>query len=106
MSRRRDPDQSAGNTAANLRPFGVVQVCVEDVMTTLGLLLGTLLVGTGFVTFVWKLHDRSMHESLALFRNRRGGVGTALIGFVSLIVPIVSSIATGLAFVAAGVLSR
>jgi hypothetical protein len=75
-------------------------------MTAVGLVLGTLLVATGFVTLVWKLHDRSMHESLALLRRGRNDLGPAVAGLVTVVVPIVSSIAAGLAFVAAGLLNR
>ncbi len=64
------------------------------------LTFGILLIGTGFVTLIHKLHDRSMHESLAVVRNAHGDTGRAVVGFVGLLVPIVSSIATGLAIVA------
>jgi hypothetical protein len=61
------------------------------------LAFGILLIGTGFVTLIHKVHDRSMHESLALLRNAHGDTARAVGGFVSLLVPIVSSIVTGLA---------
>ena len=64
------------------------------------LAFGILLIGTGFVTLIHKLHDRSMHESLAVVRNAHGDTARAVAGFVGLLVPIVSSIATGLAIVA------
>ena len=64
------------------------------------LTFGILLIGTGFVTLIHKLHDRSMHESLAVVRNAHGDTARAVAGFVGLLVPIVSSIATGLAIVA------
>jgi len=64
------------------------------------LTFGILLIGTGFVTLIHKLHDRSMHESLAVVRNAHGDTARAVVGFVGLLVPIVSSIATGLAIVA------
>ena len=64
------------------------------------LTFGILLIGTGFVTLIHKLHDRSMHESLAVVRNAHGDTARAIAGFVGLLVPIVSSIATGLAIVA------
>jgi hypothetical protein len=64
------------------------------------LTFGILLIGTGFVTLIRKLHDRSMHESLAVVRNAHGDTARAVAGFVGLLVPIVSSIATGLAIVA------
>lgn len=58
---------------------------------------GILLIGTGFVTLIHKVHDRSMQESLLVLRNAHGDTGRAVAGFVSLLVPIVSSIATGIA---------
>ena len=64
------------------------------------LTFGILLIGTGFVTLIHRLHDRSMHESLAVVRNAHGDTARAVAGFVGLLVPIVSSIATGLAIVA------
>jgi hypothetical protein len=64
------------------------------------LTFGILLIGTGFVTLIHKLHDRSMHESLAVVRNAHGDTARAVAGFIGLLVPIVSSIATGLAIVA------
>ena len=75
-------------------------------MTVVALLLGTLLVGTGFVRLVWKLHDRSMHESLALLTGAHGHAGQAVAALVSVIVPVVSSIVVGLAFVTVGLLGR
>jgi hypothetical protein len=75
-------------------------------MTLVAFLFGILLVGAGFVRLVWKLHDRSMHESLALLTAARGNAGQAVAALVSLIVPVVSSIAAGLAFVTVGLLSR
>ena len=57
---------------------------------------GILLIGTGFVTLIHKLHDRSMQESLLMLRTAHGDTGRAVGGFVSLLAPIVSSIATGL----------
>jgi hypothetical protein len=68
--------------------------------------LGILLVGAGFVTLVRKLHDRSIHETLAQLTYARGDIASAVSAFAGLLVPIVSSIATGLAFVAVGMLTR
>jgi hypothetical protein len=68
------------------------------------LAFGILLIGTGFVTLVHKLHDRSMQESLLLLRTAHGDTGRAVGGFVSLLAPIVSSIATGLAILAVAAL--
>jgi hypothetical protein len=70
------------------------------------LVFGILLVGTGFVTMVRKLHDRSMHESLAVVRNAHGDTAKAVGAFVSLLVPIVSSIASGIAFLVVAALAR
>jgi hypothetical protein len=64
------------------------------------LTFGILLIGTGFVTLIHKLHDRSMQESLLVLRNAHGDTARAVAAFVGLLVPIVSSIATGLAIVA------
>ena len=68
------------------------------------LVFGILLVGTGFVTLIRKLHDRSFHEALAVVRNAHGDTVRAVGSFVSMTVPIVSSIATGIAFLALGML--
>jgi hypothetical protein len=68
--------------------------------------VGILLVGAGFVTLVRKLHDRSIHEALAQLTYGRRDIASAVSAFAGLLVPIVSSIATGLAFVAVGVLTR
>jgi hypothetical protein len=67
---------------------------------------GIVLVGVGFVTLIRKLHDRSVHESLAMVRNAHGDTARAVGSFVSLLVPIVSSIAGGIAVLAIGVLGR
>ena len=65
-------------------------------MSFIVLAFGILLIGTGFVTLIHKLHDRSMQESLLMLRTAHGDTGRAVGGFVSLLAPIVSSIATGL----------
>jgi len=64
------------------------------------LAFGILLIGTGIVTLIHKLHDRSMQESLLVLRNAHGDTGRAVAGFVGVLVPIVSSIASGLAILA------
>jgi hypothetical protein len=74
-------------------------------MNFVTLVFGILLVGTGVVTLIRKLHDRSVHEALAVVRNAHGDTARAVGSFVSLMVPIVSSIAGGVAFVALAILS-
>ena len=69
-------------------------------MELIVLTFGILLIGTGFVTLIHKLHDRSMQESLLVLRNAHGDTARAVAGFVGLLVPIVSSIATGVAILA------
>jgi hypothetical protein len=68
------------------------------------LVFGILLVGTGFVTLIHKLHDRSLHEALAVVRDAHGDTVQAVASFASMMVPIVSSIAGGIAFMALAVL--
>ena len=75
-------------------------------MNVVTLALGILLIGTGFVTLIHKLHDRSMQESLVVLRSAHSDTGRAVAGFVSLLVPIVSEIATGVAILAIAVLLR
>jgi len=75
-------------------------------MNFVTLVLGLLLVGAGFVTLVHKLHDRSMHESLAMLRSAHGDTARAVASFAGLLAPIVTSIAGGLAFLAIGLLTR
>lgn len=70
------------------------------------LTFGILLIGTGFVTLIHKLHDHSMQESLVVLRSAHGDTGRAVAGFVSLLVPIVSSIASGLAILGVAALLR
>jgi hypothetical protein len=70
------------------------------------LAFGILLVGIGFVTLVRKLHDRSIHDTLAQLRFARGDTTSAITAFVSLLVPIVSAIASGIAFLAVAVAGR
>jgi hypothetical protein len=73
-------------------------------MNVVTLVFGILLVGTGFVTLIRKLHDRSVHEALAVVRNAHGDTVQAVGSFVGMMVPIVSSIAGGIAFLAMAVL--
>ena len=61
--------------------------------------LGVLSIGVGFVAFVRLLHDRSMHESLAVVRNSGRNVGPSVTAFVGLLAPIVTSIVVGVVFV-------
>jgi hypothetical protein len=66
--------------------------------------LGLLLIGAGFVTLVRRLHDRSMHETMAVLRSSSRNVGPGIRAFAGLLVPIVTSIAAGVAFVVVGAL--
>lgn len=68
-------------------------------MNPVTFVVGLLLIGTGFVVMVRRLHDRSMHEALAVLGNARGNLGRAMSGLVGLAVPIVTSISVGLALV-------
>jgi len=61
--------------------------------------LGVLSIGVGFVTLVRRLHDRSMHESLAVLRNSGRNVSPSATAFVGLLAPIVTSIVVGVVFV-------
>jgi hypothetical protein len=73
-------------------------------MSFLVLAFGILLIGIGFVTLIHKLHDHSMQESLVVLRSAHGNTGPAVAGVVSLLVPIVSTIATGLAILSVAAL--
>ena len=75
-------------------------------MSFIVLAFGILLIGTGFVTLIHKLHDRSMQESLIVLRTAHGDTARAVAGFVSLLAPIVSEIATGVAILAVAALLR
>ena len=75
-------------------------------MNFVTLAFGILLIGTGFVTLVRKLHDRTIHESLAQVQFAHGDTAPAVSAFVGVLVPIVSAIASGVAFVVVGVLGR
>jgi hypothetical protein len=75
-------------------------------MNVVILVFGVLLVSTGFVTLIRKLHDRTIHETLAELRNARGDAARAISAFAGLFVPIVSAIASGVAFLAVGALGQ
>jgi hypothetical protein len=64
--------------------------------------LGLLLIGVGFVTLIRRLHDRSLQETAVVLRGSHQ-VGSGIRTFAGLLVPIVASIAVGLAFVAVAV---
>jgi len=70
-------------------------------MNPVTLIFGSLLVLAGFVMFIRRLHDRSVHDSLVMLRSR-GGLPPAIAGFVNLLAPVVASIGSGIAFVAVG----
>ena len=75
-------------------------------MNLISLLLGLLLIGTGFVVLIHKLHDRSVHEALAAVRDTHGTLAGSCAQFVGLMVPVVSSIAGGLALLALAILTH
>jgi hypothetical protein len=75
-------------------------------MSFLVVAFGILFIGAGFVTLIHKLHDRSMQESLLMLRTAHGDIGRAVAGFATVLAPIVSSIATGVAILAVAVLLR
>jgi hypothetical protein len=75
-------------------------------MNFVTLAFGILLVCTGFVALVRKLHDRSIHESLAQVQFAHGDTAPAVSAFVGLLVPIVSAIASGIAFLVVGVMGK
>ena len=68
-------------------------------MNFITFVVGLALIVAGFVALVRKVHDRSIQETVAQLRYAHGDVALAVSAFVGLLVPIVSSIATGLAFV-------
>jgi hypothetical protein len=61
--------------------------------------VGLLFIGAGFVTLVWRLHDRSIHEAIAVLRNSSHNVGSSISAFVGVLAPTVTAIAIGVAFV-------
>ena len=69
-------------------------------MNIVTLVFGLTLIGAGVVTLVRRLHDRSVQETILVLKNPIGDTPSAVSAFVGLLVPIVSSIAGGLAFVA------
>lgn len=75
-------------------------------MNFVTLVVGLLLIGIGFVALVRKVHDRSLHQALAVLRDAPGDMAPAISAFVGLLVPIVSSIAGGVAFLAVGLLGH
>jgi hypothetical protein len=75
-------------------------------MSMVALPFGILFIGTGFVRLVWKLHDRSMHESLTLLTAARSRAGQAVAEFANVLMPIMLSISVGLALVIVGLLGR
>jgi hypothetical protein len=76
----------------------------EGQVNVVTLVFGILLVGTGFVTLIHKLHNRSFHEALAVVRDAHGDTVQAVASLASMMIPIVSSIAGGIAFMALAVL--
>ena len=75
-------------------------------MNLLILAFGLLLIGGGFVTLVRKVHDRTFHETLAVLRNAHGQTASAISAFVGVLVPIVSSIASGIAILVVALMGR
>ena len=75
-------------------------------MNLITLVLGLFLVGTGFVVLIHKLHDRSVHEALAMIRDAHGDIVESCAQLVGLMVPVVSSIASGLALLALAALTH
>lgn len=75
-------------------------------MNFVTLAFGLILILGGFVTLVRKVHDRSIQETLAQLKYAHGDTASAISAFVGVLVPIVSSIASGIAFLAVAVLSR
>ena len=75
-------------------------------MNVVTVVFGILLVSIGFVTLIRKLHDRTLHETLAEVRHARGDVPRAISAFAGVLIPIVSAVASGVAFVALGAMGR
>jgi hypothetical protein len=75
-------------------------------MNPVTLVLGFVLILSGFVIFARRLHDRSMHESIAWLKAPGGDTGRAVSAFAGLVVPILASITAGVAVVAVGLLGR
>jgi uncharacterized membrane protein YhaH (DUF805 family) len=75
-------------------------------MNPVTFVLGFLMILSGFVILARRLHDRSMHESIAWLKAPGGNTGGAVSAFVGLVVPILASITAGIAVVAVGVFVR
>ena len=75
-------------------------------MNFVTLAFGLILILGGFVALVRKVHDRSVQETLVQLKYAHGDTAAAVSAFAGVLVPIVSSIAGGLAFLAVAVLSR
>ena len=74
-------------------------------MNLLTLFFGVSLILFGFVTMVRRVHDRSFQENAALLKYARNKA-PVISAFLALIVPIVSAISGGIAFVVLGVMTR
>ena len=76
-------------------------------MNLLILAFGLLLIGGGFsIVGCRKVHDRTLHETLAVLRNAHGQTASAISAFVGVLVPIVSSIASGIAILVVALMGR
>ena len=75
-------------------------------MNVVTLVFGLILILGGFVTLVRKVHDRSIQETLAQVQFAHGDTASAVTAFAGVLVPIVSSIAGGIAFLTVAMLSR
>jgi len=75
-------------------------------MNVVTLVFGLTLIGAGFVTLVRRLHDRSVQESILVLKNPVGDAPSAVAAFAGLLAPIVSAIASGLAFVVVSILTN
>jgi hypothetical protein len=74
-------------------------------MNVLTLFFGVSLILFGFVAMVRKVHDRSFQENAALLKYSRDKA-PVISAFVALLVPIVSAISGGIAFLVLGVMGR
>ena len=75
-------------------------------MNLLFLACGLILIGGGFVALVRKVHDRTLHETLAVLTNAHGHTASALSAFAGVLVPILSSIASGIAILVVALMGR
>jgi hypothetical protein len=71
-------------------------------MNVLTLFFGVSLILFGFVTMVRKVNDRSFQENAALLKDARYKA-PVILAFVALLVPIVSAISSGIAFLTLGI---